>query len=143
MLEPHTGINTNNFFLKGPVDDLTNIRTDILYYHSGDLNPWPVPHTMHAITGRKNYHQKATQTARQTEIHIISTGTHWGPLESSLGDKCIATLDPHTKNQEKYRNCKKACRQLLTTRGFEPMDCSHMHYAQLWAAQMVTKNQRG
>ena len=71
--------------------------------------------------------------------YIISTGPQ-------CGDKCIATLEPHTGNQYRYKNRKKARGQperrtdghiLLPLRGFEPGACGRMCCAQLWAAQMI------
>ena len=37
-LDPQVEINTK--IAKRPADDRTDGRTDILYCHSGDLNPW-------------------------------------------------------------------------------------------------------
>ena len=86
-----------------------NGLTEILYYHSGDLNPRPA-----AACAARNYgpqfydHKKATRKNRQRDIEIkIHTdrhrnrnrdGPHWGPSDPSLGDKCIPMLDPYTGN---------------------------------------------
>ena len=59
---------------------VTGRQTDILYCHSGYLNEW------FSIMGRENYCQMATRKTRQGDIHISSTGPHWGPSDPSLED---------------------------------------------------------
>ena len=90
---------------KGP---WTTGRTDILYWHSGYLNPWPV-----AACAAHNYglHEcwpeidagKPTDANTERQRYIeTGTRTHnlnWTPLGYSgpqWGDNCIATMDPPT-----------------------------------------------
>ena len=63
-------------------------RTDILYYHSGDLTPWPAATCAASNFGQHELSPKIDaddQIERRRHGHISSTGPHWGPLDPSLG----------------------------------------------------------
>ena len=73
-------------------------QTDILYFHSEDLAPWPA-----AAFAARNYrplfydHQKATRTTIQRDIEkdIQTHKLNWTPLGSSgpqCGDKIISYI---------------------------------------------------
>ena len=103
---------------------------DILNFDSGDVTPWPV----HACATRNHDSRKLSPkidsedwTERQRDGHIISTGPHLGPSDTSVGVIyeyiCIYSSAVHLVYYHIRTSifiCGKTC-------------------AQLWVRQMMTK----
>ena len=95
------------------MDGWTDRRTDILYWHSGDLNPWPAAACAAHNYGPRKWSPKRDaddHTETQKDGHISSTGTHWVPLDPSVGIKYY-------------------CRYYTA----EPVACGYMRCMELWA----------
>ena len=93
-------------------------------------------------------------TERHTERHLILTGTHWSPSDPSLGDSCIATLNPtpeintNTKSQKDHRQRDKGTDRrtdgrvdkcmdkhiILPLKGSDLVPWARMHCGQLRSA---------
>ena len=84
----------------------TDGRTDILYFHSGYLNPCPAAaYAAHNYGPHKWSPKKYVddRIERRRDRHISTTGPHWGPSYPSVGinasQRCTPTLEMNTNKK--------------------------------------------
>ena len=128
-------------------------RIDIIYWHSGDLNLWPMAACAARNYGPRKWSPKGNtydRKERHRDRKIGSTVSHWGYSDPSAGINksrlWTTTLEiiTNTKTEKVPRTTGQIDRHIiLPLRGFDPVACGRMCYAQLRVAWMISKNRLG
>ena len=171
-LEINTNTKTTKFLrTTGPTGGRADGRTDILYYHSGDLTPWPAAACAAHNYGPSEWSPNSDaedQTERQrdrrmdgqmdgrtdrqmdgrTDRDISLTGPYWGPLDFIVGinESWIWTpkleLNTNTKIAKVLQTTGPTDGLIiLPLRGFDPVACGCICWAQLRDTRVIAKKQ--
>ena len=101
--------NQNDRRLYGQTDGKTDGRMNERKYYATTQGIWTHGLWLHALRAITEHALLSPKIDADTQTDIRTYNIdwpHWGPLDPSLGDKCIATLDPYTGNSYKYKNQK-------------------------------------